>query len=203
MLDRPRTRSSKLHLAVGSVIVLLVAAAFVWLILTTPEVAAAVVIVSGGLIQLDRQKRTESRMLAEQDLRAKKAPVYKGFIDFWLDFMMQGKLGKRRPTDVDVQKFFVKFTGDLMVWGSDDVVRKYIEFRTRAQEPTSVSGSDSARNSDIMYLLEDFVFEVRADLGHDNAGLRRGDLLRLFVNDLDEHPPVTPEASATHGQRAA
>jgi len=43
--------------------------------------------------------------------------------------------------------------------------------------------------ADAVHLLlpfEDVLRAIRADLGHSNVKLRRGDLLRMFINDLPE-----------------
>jgi len=31
------------------------------------------------------------------------------------------------------------------------------------------------------------ILAIRRDLGHKNSGLKRGDILALFVNDIDKH----------------
>ena len=36
-------------------------------------------------------------------------------------------------------------------------------------------------------MFERFIYAMRADLGHDDKELAPGDLLRVFINDLDEH----------------
>jgi hypothetical protein len=47
---------------------------------------------------------------------------------------------------------------------------------------------EAADDKDLRPLLiwEQVLFAIRADLGHNNTGLHRRDLLRLYVNDMDE-----------------
>jgi hypothetical protein len=40
-----------------------------------------------------------------------------------------------------------------------------------------------------MFLYEALIFSIRRDLGHRNKGLVTGDILALFVNDIDQHLP--------------
>jgi hypothetical protein len=36
-----------------------------------------------------------------------------------------------------------------------------------------------------MFLIEDVMFAIRKDLGHGNKRLTQGDVLALFINDID------------------
>jgi len=80
-------------------------------------------------------------------------------------------------TDGEMTTFMVKFTQGLTIWGSNDVIQKYGEFRQM-----STASPNAAR---MAAAVEDILFSIRLDLGHP-SGLRRGDLLRLFINDLDK-----------------
>ena len=37
-----------------------------------------------------------------------------------------------------------------------------------------------------MFQTEKIFYAIRHDLGHKNKNLERGDILRLFINDIDE-----------------
>ena len=57
--------------------------------------------------------------------------------------------------------------------------------------------SDPAQDStQMMFAFEDLLFAIRKDLGHSNAGLGRGDLLRGFVNDIDKYLATAESESA-------
>jgi hypothetical protein len=48
------------------------------------------------------------------------------------------------------------------------------------------------------FAYEDLLLVTRADLGVSNDGLEQGDLLRIFINDLDEHLlPTADEEMST------
>jgi hypothetical protein len=42
----------------------------------------------------------------------------------------------------------------------------------------------------VLFAFEQMLFEIRRDLGHENNGLGAGDLLRLFINDVDDYLPA-------------
>jgi hypothetical protein len=37
-----------------------------------------------------------------------------------------------------------------------------------------------------LFLIENVLFAIRSDMGHSNKGLKQGDLLTLFTNDMDK-----------------
>ena len=39
----------------------------------------------------------------------------------------------------------------------------------------------------LILLYEKLILAIRRDLGHNNKGLKTGDVLALFVNDIDQH----------------
>ena len=41
----------------------------------------------------------------------------------------------------------------------------------------------------LMLLYESLILAIRKDLGHKNKGLVAGDILALFLNDIEEHLP--------------
>jgi hypothetical protein len=69
----------------------------------------------------------------------------------------------------------------VIIWGSDDVLRAWLN--VRGANFDRESGADPMAG---MRLLEEFIFAVRKDLGLERKNLKEGDLLRLFINDLDK-----------------
>jgi hypothetical protein len=39
----------------------------------------------------------------------------------------------------------------------------------------------------LVFEMEKLFFATRKDMGHKNAGLRRGDILRIFTPDIEQH----------------
>ena len=68
-----------------------------------------------------------------------------------------------------------------MVWGSDDVLREFIAYRrfivNRAED----------QPAEVLFAYENLVATIRSDLGHKNKDLKRGDVLSLFINDIDQY----------------
>ncbi|MCW2835346.1 MAG: hypothetical protein JWN68_3299 [Nocardioides sp.] len=79
----------------------------------------------------------------------------------------------------DLLQFFKKITPQLMIWASNDVVVKWSRFRR---------GGDKHPPMEYMFMMEELLTAIRKDLGHSGA-ITKGDLLGLYVNDIDEHLP--------------
>jgi hypothetical protein len=178
----------------------------------SPEITAACVVATVGLFQLDQrikaeawlqreQQRRHAEIQVEEELRKQKAPVYSAFFNFWLEFLMQAKQGNPQP-QADVLIFFSEFTGKLMAWGSDDVIRCYLEFR-RLPQISNLEEDQSDRNVELMYKLERLFLAFRRDLRHSTEVLKPGDILSLFVNDMEKYPPPAKLSQEPEHKKAA
>ena len=74
----------------------------------------------------------------------------------------------------------VNITQDLVIWGSDDMLRQFRAFR----EATLKQAAGKAQPLETLLAVEDLLMAIRKDAGHKNKGLKRGSILRLFINDL-------------------
>ena len=128
-------------------------------------------------------KHLERRAQILQDLRSKKTPIYEKIIDTLFKVTFAGVLGEEQPTEKELLLFFTRTTQELVVWGSDDVLRAFEKFKT------TISGQHGKEKQSTItvFCLEDFLFELRRDLGHLNKGMKRGSILRIFVNDIDDY----------------
>lgn len=62
--------------------------------------------------------------------------------------------------------------------GGDDVIATWVKFRKYVlNEDFKYQG---------LFLIENVLFAIRSDVGHSNKGLKKGDLLTLFINDIDK-----------------
>ena len=64
----------------------------------------------------------------------------------------------------------------MIIWGSDEVIKAYFQFRTIVLNASDLSA--------VALAVESVLFAIRRDLGHKNQGLTSGMLLGTFINDL-------------------
>lgn len=129
-------------------------------------ITAIVTIVSGIVSKFIDYKQKRSEYLSQ-----KREEPYAEFINVY--YKMQEKVSKHeeyQPDEMfeDIQKFQKK----LMLWGSNRVVKAWIDFRTN-------TSSDS---SNVLFYMENILYAIRKDMGYRNLG--KGKLLSMTINDF-------------------
>jgi len=124
------------------------------------------------------QRKTKEREIAEEH-RSHKVEIYKEFMIMIVDILRHNKVKTKttgNPADnlpEGVEDQMYKFTRNIIVWGSPDVIKAYTQFRNL--------GENDVPN--ILIILDTLLKEIRADLGNSNKGLQTGDLIKLFITD--------------------
>lgn len=154
-----------------------------------PTLAAGIIAASAtvfvSVVTVVLSKRQEQKVEIENQLREKKVPVYEKIIEFIFLITFADKLEKKQPTEKEMIRFFADTTRDLVIWGSHDMVRAFGDFRDSLM---SMPVEDDPAH--VLASVEDLLFAVRKDLGHD-SDTKRGDILRLYINDLPNYFPKT------------
>jgi len=120
---------------------------------------------------------------------ARKTEFYGDFLEEYFELLtsLTGKKGtKPSKTAADeLQRKMLdhasKTARRLILWGGWKTIQCYLAMRNLAAE--TPEGEPS--NPNIMLRFEDLLHAIRKELGHPNRGLARGDLLRLFITDID------------------
>jgi hypothetical protein len=139
-------------------------------------------------------ERTEQ---IEQQIRDKKTPIYEGFIEVAFELLYSSKTnsndlnkishpnksGPGQSRNLDPIEKLRGLTPKLIIWGTNEVIESWNEFRSvSANQNTDQSTSDRAH--EVLYAFEQFMIEIRRDLGHKDTRIKKGDLLRTFINDI-------------------
>jgi hypothetical protein len=139
--------------------------------------AAATVFVS--VLSIVLGKVYEARERIQKEHREKKIPVYDDLIRFMFRVMMVSKTGDS-PTEKETLDFVIGFNQRIMIWGADEVLAAWVKWRRFATEQAAASPEPLK----LLFLYEEVILAIRRDLGHKNKGLKRSDILALFVNDI-------------------
>jgi hypothetical protein len=152
------------------------------------EIAAVIVAGTLSVLSLIITRHLEKRSEIEKDIRQRKTEVYEGLIKYMFkEFFFSKKLGDSRS--VDEQKKLVQTLQnihvDMLIWGSDEVLAQWIKYhRTIAQAGPTVSPWDLLVKS--IMPLGDLLLAFRKDIGHNNKDLSNVDIMRMFINDIDD-----------------
>lgn len=122
--------------------------------------ASATVIVSLVSVLVSKYLERRANILAH--LREKKIPTYEKIINFIFSITFADKLGKNRPTEKDVMQFMAEITQELVIWGSDDMLNAFYDFRKKSIE----NSYEETRNPyNVLFAVEDLLLAIRKDLG--------------------------------------
>jgi hypothetical protein len=63
----------------------------------------------------------------------------------------------------------------------EDVIKSYYRFRNTAVE------TEDSPSVNILFEYENLLCNIRKDLGHKDKSIKRGDILRLFITDINKY----------------
>lgn len=168
----------------GLVVVFLVVAG-IWLLLksllSNASVAGPVIAASVAIVVFAAGEYFTRQRIAQQYRWEKVADTYARFLD------LIRKTGKDK-TPPDLEEFMAKFNNDLLLWGSPKVIASWIGLIRQSE-----AGLDS--NIQATMLQRDLLRAIRKDLGQFDRKLDDRDLMKLLINDIDEHfePGLVPK----------
>lgn len=144
-----------------------------------PTVAAAAVTAMSTVIitvaTLVIGRYIEKRKAIETEIRASKIPVYSRLVS-GLFTLLQTEAGPQQT--VAAETLFRELTPDLITWSSDEVLVEWSRFkRTVSNLPPE----------EAVFALEKVLMAIRRDYGHKGSKVEDGDLLGLFINDIDTY----------------
>lgn len=111
----------------------------------------------------------------QEYLAKKREKPYAAFIQMIYKLQNLNK-GSTPYTQEEMIQDIKDFSQDITLWGSPNVVNKWVEFREKATDPTSAIQN--------LFLVESIMNEMRRDMGLKKA--RKGNLLAFFVNDIKD-----------------
>ncbi len=141
--------------------------------------ACATIIVS--VISVLVAKRLEYKSILMKEHREKKVPFYDELIRFILGLVFAEKRSITPLSEQEIINKLTFFTEDLIIWGSDDVLNTWIEFRK------VLIANTEQPSTNIVFEVEKLLLAIRKDLGHSNKNLSKGKLLSAFINDIDQY----------------
>jgi hypothetical protein len=138
------------------------------------SVATAVVGLFGVLWQ---QRRSEEARLREAH-RARMTPVYDDLLKMFLD-----NLGSGGGIHAEAEDFMKDLKGrQLLLGASTEMIRAFNDWQR-----STVTAQADGNSMSVIFAWEDLLRAIRRDLGHNDADLQRGELLRVFITDIDDH----------------
>lgn len=109
-------------------------------------------------------------------LREHRAQAYEKLIEIVYKMLMKSKKKEQYGAD-EMLSDMNDFNQSLTLWGSSKAIRLWDEWRlaTVGKQPSA---------SELLFAMEKVLIQLRRDMGQ-GRGLKKGDLLKLFINDVD------------------
>lgn len=126
-------------------------------------------------------KYLEKKMEIDEHHREQKSGMYKELLEFLFKLFMGPKIDKSLSQE-EIVEFMARFTENLILWGSEDVITKYRAYRIHYLQ-RELGTKTTMKEIEI---LENLLLAIRKDMGHKDKKLIRGDILSLFLNDIDQ-----------------
>ncbi len=119
---------------------------------------------------------TSSVMKKNEYLREHREEPYMRLISLIYDFQAAAGKGEELSQD-ELLSIVTQFNKELTLWGSSKAIKAWGNWRT-------ATSREAVNPSLILFEMEKVMIQLRKDMGM-RRGLRKGDLLRLTVNDID------------------
>lgn len=124
-------------------------------------------------------KIIERRQNIKRYLYSKKEEPYSEFIEMVYRIQEKTK-AEEEYSEKEMLQDLNSFSKKLTLWGSNKVIRKWLDFRSKSiNQQINPAGN--------LFMLEEIIFEIRKDMGQSKRGLKKGDILKFFVNDISEY----------------
>jgi hypothetical protein len=132
-------------------------------------------------IRASLTQENELQTIRYQESQARMAEQYIEFIDYfnsvWTDKEIQKGIASNAKKQSEFNKKMVSLGIRLFIFGSDQTVKKYLEFR-------STSKPDASGNKhDVLIRFGALVLQMRCDLLHPDSTCSEDDFLGMFITD--------------------
>jgi len=129
----------------------------------------------GVIISSVVAKRIDYKKSRQQYLAQKREQPYGEFIEMVYKLQQNSKnpdsyTSEQMVTDIS------RFSRQITLWGSPNVVKKWVQFRENGMNPNAAQ--------DNLFVLEDIMNEMRKDMGLKKV--KKGNLLAFFINDIKQ-----------------
>lgn len=166
---------------IGKYFIIYTASAVSWLTSIASRLDAVIIValitgcvsLTGVLISSIVAKRMEYNRSRKEYLAKRREDPYGKFVDMIYKIQQNVKNGDSY-TEEQMIKDISEFSRQITLWGSSNVVNKWVKFRENSSNPQSAQKN--------LLLMEDIMNEMRKDLGLKKT--KKGNLLAFFVNDI-------------------
>ena len=154
-----------------------------WLVETVSKMDVVIIValitgtvsLTGVILSSIVSKIIEHKKSRQEYLTQKREVPYGQFVDMVYKLQQNSK-NPESYTQTDMLEDISKFSKEITLWGSSNVVKKWIKFRECKVAPNGPPEN--------LFILEEIMNEMRKDLGLKKV--KKGNLLAFFINDIKD-----------------
>ena len=131
----------------------------------------------------------ENKYNVNNNIREERQKIYIEFLDWLINNVLYDEISKNK----NIIKELRKQQKYMTIYASDKVLKAWADFKDSAMKSESNKSGLSKEESTKFYLkneapkIEDLILAIRKELGYKNKNLKRYDILKLYINDLDKY----------------
>lgn len=129
-----------------------------------------ITLVGGGILNI--------KMKRDEYLYKRREIPYMQLISMFYDFQSRTISGEEFSQE-ELRNIYTQVTKDLTLWGSSKAIKTWGKWRVSA-------GKKGVDPKGLLFGMEAVMIQLRKDMGL-KRGIKKGDLLRLTVNDIDDY----------------
>lgn len=118
-----------------------------------------------------------NRHRKQEYLRNHREEPYTQLVAMYYKMLSSSKAGNAYSEEEMINDI-MQFNQGLTLWGSSKAIKKWDKWRLLSTRPP-------VNPIDVMHGMEDVLIQLRKDMG-ERESLKRGDILKLTINDYDE-----------------
>ncbi|EHM7983049.1 hypothetical protein [Elizabethkingia anophelis] len=121
----------------------------------------------------------EKKKNIELQIINKKIPIYEEFMEFYFNVVFSNL-----PQE-EIRNFFRDFNQKAIIWFPDEILKSYIQWKENLIKfSEKEKGDNTIKLSDIILQQENFMKQIRKDIGHNNQDINQWEISSLYINDL-------------------
>ena len=131
----------------------------------------------------------ENRYTIKNQIRKERQDVYINFLDWIINDLFYGEINKNKNIVSDLRKQQKLMT----IYASDNVLKAWSEFKFTVMNSILNKKGLSKEENTSFYIkneapyAEKLILAIRKELGYKNKNIKQYDILKLYINDINEY----------------
>ena len=131
----------------------------------------------------------ENRYTIKNQIRKERQDVYINFLDWIINDLFYGEINKNKNIVSDLRKQQKLMT----IYASDNVLKAWSEFKFTVMNSILNKKGLSKEEKTSFYIkneapyAEKLILAIRKELGYKNKNIKQYDILKLYINDINEY----------------